>query len=184
MLATFKSAPTQVLHDSTRLIVLRSAYLTAAAPASLPAGGAAATAACVRILANNNVNNSDRERSHALARVILLSLTRALSHSPLSEQLTYLLLFFVLRVFAKNTRKIIVKFQCQCASVCVRPCVFICSASSTPTTSQAVSQAEGAASHRIASLFVALSSFIHSLSAIRSGSSSARFRSVFRCKIN
>lgn len=88
MLDTFKRAPIQVLHDSTRLIVFRSAYLTAAAPASLSAGGAAATAACVRILANNNKNNSDRERSHALSRAPVYSHTRAhsLSLSPLSEQ--------------------------------------------------------------------------------------------------
>lgn len=165
MLDTFKRAPIQVLHDSTRLIVFRSAYLTAAAPASLSAGGAAATAACVRILANNNKNNSDRERSHALSRARLLSHTRALSLSlaSLRTDTTYVVVgfFFVLRVFAKNTRKIIVKFQCLYASVCVSLCVFICSASPTPTNRQSVRQAEGAASRRVAS-HRSLSLFRHS----------------------
>lgn len=152
-----------MLHDSTRLIVFRSAYLTAAAPASLSAGGAAATAACVRILANNNKNNSDRERSHALARAPVYSHSRVLSHSltSLRTDTTYVFVgfFFVLRVFAKNTRKIIVKFQCLYASVCVRVCVFLYALLLPhPQTGR---QAEGAASRRIAS-HRSLSLFRHS----------------------
>lgn len=55
--------------------------------------------------------------------------------------------------------------RCACVSVCVYVCLYMLCFTPTPT--------EGAASHRIVASFVALPSFIHCLSAIRSGSSSS-----------
>lgn len=153
-----------MLHDSTRLIVFRSAYLTAAAPASLSAGGAAATAACVRILANNNKNNSDRERSHALARAPVCSHSRALSLSlaSLRTDTTYVFVGFFFRSasfckeYAQNNSEIPVPI-CECVRACV--CVFLYALLLPhPQTGR---QAEGAASRRIAS-HRSLSLFRHS----------------------